>query len=92
MTKGSTDDNGGTPRLLSISNVADILDVSTRTVQRLMRSLELPAYRFGGTVRIAENDLKKFLRKHRGCRREKRKRDDRGLGGGNDDDENDESD
>jgi excisionase family DNA binding protein len=83
MTNISTDDNGtrpSTPRLLSIRDVADILGVSPRTVQRLISSRKLPAYRIGGLRRIAPNDVKKFLREHRECGREKN------------DDENDESD
>ena len=68
------------PRLLSIGDVADILGVSPRTVQRLISSRKLPAYRIRGVRRIAPNDVKKFLREHRECRPE------------NDDDENDAND
>jgi excisionase family DNA binding protein len=83
MTNISTDDNGtrpSTPQLLSIRDVADILGVSTRTVQRLISSQKLPSYRIRGLRRIAPNDVKKFLREHREC------------GCENDDDENDEND
>jgi len=83
MATISTDDNGtrpSMPRLLSIGDVADILGVSSRTVQRLISSRKLPAYRIRGRRRIAPNDVKKFLREHRECGRDE------------DDDENDEND
>ena len=74
MTNISTDEDGAgpsTPRLLSIRDVADILGVSQRTVQRLISSRKLPAYRIRGIRRIAPNDVKKFLREHRECGRDK---------------------
>ena len=83
MTNISTDEDGAgpsTPRLLSIRDVADILGVSQRTVQRLISSRKLPSYRIRGLRRIAPNDVKKLLREHRECERDK------------DDDENAEND
>ena len=49
-----------------IAEVAERLDVSTRTVRRWIESRELVAHRFGGVVRIAESDLRSFLAAHRG--------------------------
>ena len=48
-----------------IAEVAERLDVSTRTVRRWIESRELVAHRFGGVVRIAERDLRAFLALHR---------------------------
>src|SRR5262249_14838417 len=72
MTNIWTDDDGtrlSMPRLLSIRDVADILGVSPRTVQRLISSRKLPAYRIRGFRRIALSDVKKLLREHRDCGR-----------------------
>jgi excisionase family DNA binding protein len=73
MTDISTDEDGAgpsMPRLLSIGDVADILGVSQRTVQRLISCQKLPSYRIRGRRRIAPNDVKKFLREHRECGRD----------------------
>jgi excisionase family DNA binding protein len=56
----------GRIRFFSIADVAEFLDVATRTVRRLISSGELVAHRFRGVVRIAEDDLRKFLNAHRG--------------------------
>ena len=48
-------------RLLTIDEVAEILNVSTRTVRRLIDSGALPAHRLGRLVRIADRDLAVFL-------------------------------
>jgi excisionase family DNA binding protein len=47
-------------RFFTISDVADFLDVSTRTVRRWTKSGVLPVHRFGATVRISETDLRAF--------------------------------
>lgn len=46
---------------LTIADVAERLNVSTKTVARRINSGDLPAHRFGPrTVRISESDLKAF--------------------------------
>lgn len=52
-------------QFFTIAEVAERLDVSTRTVRRWIRSGDLVAHRFGGVVRIAESDLRSFLAAHR---------------------------
>lgn len=53
-------------RFFTIAQVADRLDVSTRTVRRWIKSGDLLVHRFSRVVRIAESDLKAFLAAHRG--------------------------
>jgi excisionase family DNA binding protein len=50
---------------LKISQVAERLGVATRTVRRWIDAGRLIAHRFGGVVRIAENDLRAFVALHR---------------------------
>jgi excisionase family DNA binding protein len=50
----------------TIAEVAEHLNVATRTVRRWIGSGDLVAHRFGGVVRIAEGDLRVFLAAHRG--------------------------
>ena len=52
-------------RFFTIVEVAEIVEVATRTVQRWIRSGDLVAHRFGGVVRISEDDLQDFLNRHR---------------------------
>jgi excisionase family DNA binding protein len=51
-------------RLLTVSETADRLNVSTVTVRRLIRRGELPAVRLAGTgsaIRIAEAEFDRWL-------------------------------
>jgi excisionase family DNA binding protein len=52
-------------QFFKISEVAEMLRVSTRTVRRWIDSEKLVAHTFGGVVRIAEPDLRAFLALHR---------------------------
>jgi excisionase family DNA binding protein len=49
------------PRFYSIDEVADLLRVSLRTVRRWIKGGKLRAHRFGRTLRIAHDDLQKFI-------------------------------
>ena len=53
-------------KFFTISEVAERLDVSLRTIRRSIKSGDLVAHRFGRVVRIAESDLRAFLAAHRG--------------------------
>jgi len=52
-------------QFFTISEIAETLRVSTRTVRRWIESGKLVAHAFGGVVRIAEADLRAFLALHR---------------------------
>jgi excisionase family DNA binding protein len=49
----------------TITEVAEDLNVSDRTVRRWIEDGKLVAHRIGGVVRIAETDLRAFLALHR---------------------------
>jgi excisionase family DNA binding protein len=48
-------------RLRTIYETADILNVSTRTVRRLIDSGALPVHRFGRSVRVSNSDIALLL-------------------------------
>ena len=48
-------------KLFTIEEVAETLNVSSRTVRRLIESGALPVHRLGRLVRIADADLVTFL-------------------------------
>ncbi|WP_205082896.1 helix-turn-helix domain-containing protein [Paracraurococcus ruber] len=49
------------PGLLSVPAVAERLDVSVKTVRRMIDAGELPAHRVGRLVRVSADDLLVFL-------------------------------
>jgi excisionase family DNA binding protein len=55
-----------TPRLLSVQAVAAYLDMSEKTVRRLVARGDLPSHRIGRLLRISEADLRVFLLMHPG--------------------------
>ena len=50
--------------LLSVDNVAEIIQSSTKTVRRLIEAGELPHVRIGRLVRIRPEDLDRFIKGH----------------------------
>ena len=48
-------------KLLRPKEAAEMLAVSGRTIYRLADEGKIASYRIGGAVRIAEEDLKKYL-------------------------------
>ena len=48
-------------RFYTVAQVADLLEVSTRTVRRWIADGDLPVHRFGRAVRIEETDLRAFI-------------------------------
>ena len=52
-------------KFFTISDVAESLDVSPRTVRRWIDDKLLVAHKIGVVVRIAEGDLRAFLAAHR---------------------------
>jgi excisionase family DNA binding protein len=57
MTTGSPDRR----RFRSVDDIAEQLDVSTKTVRRWIESGQLHVHRFGRRVRIADDDLAAFI-------------------------------
>ena len=60
MTKASR-----VPRLLAVSEIADLLVVSTKTIRRWIERGELHAHHLGRRVRVSEEDLTAYLNRHR---------------------------
>ena len=52
-------------RLRTIDETAELLNVSPRTVRRLIESGALPVHRFGRLVRISDGDIAAFLAANR---------------------------
>lgn len=48
-------------RLLSLADAARLLQVSTRTLQRMIRGKKLPAFKLGGQWRIRESQLQQWV-------------------------------
>jgi excisionase family DNA binding protein len=48
-------------RLLTLSEAAQLLQVSTRTLHRMIRSGDLPALKVGGQWRLRETQLQQWL-------------------------------
>jgi excisionase family DNA binding protein len=53
-------------RLLTLSEAAQVLHVSTRTLQRMIRKNDLPAFKVGGQWRVRESQLAQWLRVREG--------------------------
>jgi excisionase family DNA binding protein len=48
-------------RLLTLAEAAGLLQVSIRTLQRMIRSKRLPAFKVGGQWRIRESQLQQWI-------------------------------
>jgi excisionase family DNA binding protein len=48
-------------RLLTLAEAAALLQVSTRTLQRMIRSSKLPAFKVGGQWRVRESQLREWI-------------------------------
>jgi len=55
------DDNAQPLRLLTPHETAELLQVSKRTLQRMINRKDLPAFKVGGQWRIHETALAKWL-------------------------------
>ena len=53
------------PSTMKVPTVAEHLEVSQRHVRRLIDGGQLPVHRIGRAVRVAEDDLIRFLRRIR---------------------------
>jgi excisionase family DNA binding protein len=59
------DDRRPRIQFFTIAETAEMLRVCTRTVRRWIAAGKLVAHRFGGSLRVAEPDLRAFLAIHR---------------------------
>jgi excisionase family DNA binding protein len=57
----STEQGGTQDRLMTVSEVATALRVSTMTVYRLINGGDLPAARIGRSFRVRPQDLERYL-------------------------------
>jgi excisionase family DNA binding protein len=55
------DDSRRDIRLLTLSEAGQLLQVSTRTLHRMIRSAELPAFKVGGQWRVRESQLQQWI-------------------------------
>ena len=58
-------DGAKIPKLYTIEQIAEYVDVSTRTVRRWIEKGLLVAHRVGGLIRISDVDFQAFLATHR---------------------------
>jgi len=56
-------------RLLTLNEAADLLQVSTRTLQRMIHSGEMPALKVGGQWRVREAQLRQWVENREGSAR-----------------------
>jgi excisionase family DNA binding protein len=61
-----TDQPKSPPKFYTIAQIAECLDVSTRTVRRWIEQGLLVAHKIGGLVRISDRDFQAFLATYRG--------------------------
>ena len=63
-------------RLLTLSEAAQLLHVSTRTLQRMIRRNDLPALKVGGQWRVRESQLAHWIQFREGSDVPQRKEDE----------------
>ena len=51
------------PSVLDVSEVAEVLNICTKTVYKLIRSGEIPAVRVGKKLRISKKNMYIYLQK-----------------------------
>lgn len=55
----------GIPQLLTVDQIAEILNESTKTTRRRIKSGELPHIRLGRLVRVLPDDLERYIASRR---------------------------
>ena len=61
-------------RLLTLSEAAILLQISTRTLQRMIRNGQLPAFKVGGQWRVRETQLRQWVENREGLLAKSEKR------------------
>ncbi|MBI4522813.1 MAG: helix-turn-helix domain-containing protein [Deltaproteobacteria bacterium] len=59
-------DYDGDLRLLTLSEAAAILQVSRRTILRMVHQMEVPAFKVGGQWRLRESQFRQWLEEKEG--------------------------
>ena len=49
-------------QMFSLDSAAELLDVSTKTLRRLIRDKDIPTYRVGKNLRITQRDLSDLIK------------------------------
>jgi excisionase family DNA binding protein len=63
--KNMSADFDPTIELLTVADVAEILNVSVSSVRRLQQRRMIPFFKIGGGVRFARSDIRSYLAKRR---------------------------
>ncbi|MDP2605766.1 MAG: helix-turn-helix domain-containing protein [Deltaproteobacteria bacterium] len=63
------DENLNSIRLLTLNEAAELLQVSTRTLQRMIHSGDMPALKVGGQWRVREAQLRQWVENREGSAR-----------------------
>ena len=48
-------------QLLSLNSAAELLDISTKTLRKLLRDNNIPTYRVGSNLRLTQRDLSTLI-------------------------------
>lgn len=51
--------------MLTVKQVAEMLNISVRTVYRLLENDEFPSYKIGGSVRIKQSDVEAYVERNK---------------------------
>ncbi len=51
--------------MLTIKQVAEMINVSVRTVYRLLENNELPSYKLGGSLRMKQSDVEVYIERNK---------------------------
>ncbi len=49
-------------QMFCLSNAAELLDISTKTLRKLIRENDIPTYRVGNNLRITQRDLSVLIK------------------------------
>jgi excisionase family DNA binding protein len=68
VTNATTECSPNVERLLTYPEAGKVLGVTERTIFTMVKTGELPAVRFGRSVRIDPADLRRFINKAKGVK------------------------
>jgi excisionase family DNA binding protein len=56
-------------RMFTVNEIADELQLSTKSIRRLIQSGDLQAHQFGDAIRVSPEDLESYRHRRRGYRK-----------------------